>query len=179
MKLRDLGLLAVLLIAGCETTAPVPPPPAPPPPPPRAQITIQTPYHSEEFTWSTAVGSARLHGTTVPSRSCAGNSVVLTPDTPYSRERIHALYGSIEFASVPVEAVRARVIANDNADMKRFLRIGKCDPSGAFDFSNLPAGNFFAIAEVSDPAGPRVVMRHVMIHSGLLMVVPLTSPPAP
>jgi hypothetical protein len=175
VKLRVLGLLSVLLVAGCETMAPVPPPPAPPPPPPRAQITIQTPYHAEEFAWSTAVGTARLRGTTAPGRSCAGNAVALTPDTAYSRERIRALYGSIEAASIPVEQVRSRIIANDSPDMRRFIRVARCDANGVFDYENLPAGGFFAIAEVSDPGGPRVVMRHVAIRSGLLLVLPLTA----
>ncbi len=177
MKLRVLGLLSVLLVAGCETMAP--PPPPPPPPSPRTQIQIQTPYRAEEFAWSTAIGSARIRGTTIPSRSCAGNAVALTPDTPYSRERIHALYGSIEAASQPVEAVRGRTIANDNPDMRRFIKVARCDANGAFGYDNLPAGAFFVIAEVSDPSGPRVVMRHVITRSNLVLALPLTAPPKP
>jgi len=40
----------------------------------------------------------------------------------------------------------------------------------------LPAGRFFVIAEVADPGGPRVVMRHVATHAGLLVILPLTTP---
>ena len=180
MKLRVLGSLAALTLAGCETYAPPPPPPPPPPPAaPRSEIVIQAPYRAADFGWSTAIGSARIRGTTTANRSCAGNSVVLTPDTPYSRERIRALYGSAEAASEPVERVRSRVIANDNPDMKRFVRSERCDATGAFVFNGLPAGGFFVIAEVSDPTGPRVVMRRVVTRAGQLVAVPLTAAPKP
>jgi hypothetical protein len=179
VKLRVLGLLAVLMAAGCETTAPLPPPPPPPPPVPQSQVIIQTPYHAEDFAWSTAIGSARIRVTTYGARSCAGNSVALTPDTPYARERIRALYGSYESANEPVERVRSRVIANDNPDMRRFVRAGRCDASGAFTFDGLPAGAFFVIAEVSDPGGPRVVMRRVVTAAGRLSIASLTSAPKP
>ena len=175
VKLRVLGLLAVLMAAGCETTAPPPPPPPPPPPIPRNDFVIQAPYRAEDFAWSMGIGSARIHVTTVPGRSCAGNSVALTPDTPYSRERIRALYGSSESASEPVEQVRSRVIANDNADMRRFVRASRCDANGAAAFDGLPAGAFFIIAEVSDPRGPRVVMRRVTTSAGRLVTAALTG----
>ena len=175
VKLRVLGLLAVLMAAGCETTAPPPPPPAPPPPVPRNDVVIKAPYRAEDFAWSTAIGSARIHVTTAPGRSCAGNSVALTPDTPYSRERIRVLYGSYESASEPVEQVRSQVIANDNPDMRRFVRAARCDAKGTAAFDGLPAGAFFLIAEVSDPGGPRVVMRRVTTSAGHLVIAALTG----
>jgi hypothetical protein len=174
VKLRLLGLLAALMAAGCETTQP-PPPPPPPPPIPRNTVVIQTPYRAADFAWSAAIGSARIRVTTAPGRSCAGNSVALTPDTPYSRERILALYGSFESASEPVERVRSRVIANDNIDMRRFVRASRCDANGSAAFEGLPAGGFFVIAEVSDPSGPRVVMRRVTTSAGRLVVAALTG----
>ena len=175
VKLRVLGLLCVLMAAGCETMAPPPPPPPPPPPLPRNDIVVRTPYRAEDFAWSTAIGSARIRVTTAPGRSCAGNSVALTPDTPYSRERIRALYGSSTAASEPVEEVRSRVIANDNPDMRRFVRASRCDAKGEAAFDGLPAGAFFLIAEVSDPSGPRVVMRRVVTSAGRLVMVALTG----
>ena len=179
MKLRILGLLSLWALAGCETYAPPPPPPLPPPPVPRSQIVIQTPYRAEDFAWSTAVGSGRIRGTTAPARSCAGRTVALTPDTPYSRERIRGLYGSAEAASEPVERVRSRVIGNDNSDMLRFVRTTRCDASGAFAFNGLPAGGFFVIVEVTDPTGPRVVMRRVVTRAGLVATEAMTSAPKP
>jgi hypothetical protein len=176
VKLRVFALLGVLMVAGCETVAPPPPPPPPPPVIARSEIVIQAPYRAEDFAWSLAIGSARIHITTATGRSCAGNSVALTPDTPYARERIRALYGAYEFANEPVERVRSRVIANDNPDMRRFVRAGRCDANGAFSFDGLPAGAFFVITEVSDPSGPRVVMRRVITSAGRLAVVPMTTP---
>lgn len=177
MKLQRLGVLAALMVAGCETYAPLPPPPPPPPQVPRSQIVIQTPYRAEDFAWSTAIGSGRIRGTTAPARSCAGRTVALTPDTPYSRERIRALYGSAEAASEPVERVRSRVIGNDSSDMLRFVRTTRCDAGGAFAFNGLPAGGFFVIVEVTDPTGPRVVMRRVATRAGLTAAVAMTSAP--
>lgn len=178
VKLRLVALLAIFAVSGCETAGP-PPPPPPPPTVPRDEIVIHAPYRAEDFAWSTAIGSARIHISTVAGRSCTGNSVALTPDTPYSRERIRALYGSAESASEPVERVRSRVIGNDNADMRRFVRAGRCDATGAFFFDGLPAGSFFVIAEVSDPRGPRVVMRRVTTAAGRLSNVALTAAAKP
>ena len=57
---------------------------------------------------------------------------------------------------------------------------GRCPhadmPLGEAAFDGLPAGAFFLIAEVSDPSGPRVVMRRVITSAGRLAVVALTVP---
>ena len=57
----------------------------------------------------------------------------------------------------------------------RFVRASRCDAKGEAAFDGLPAGAFFLIAEVSDPSGPRVVMRRVVTSAGRLVMVALTG----
>ena len=187
MNSRVLGFLPVMglvgvLAAGCADMPVGPqigPPPPPPPPPPveSSDIVIHTPFRAEDFAWSTAAGSARIHGVTAPTRSCAGRLVALTPDTPYSRERIRKLYGSAEAASAPSEIVRGKVIANDNPAMRPLVRSVRCDNTGSFTFANLPGGPFFLISEVADPGGLRVLMRHVDAVPGRTLQLNLSLPP--
>jgi hypothetical protein len=179
------GLASILALAGCAETPIGPPPPlAPsmPPPPPAAPpgIVITTPFAAADFAWSTAPGTAAIRGLTAPGQSCAGNAVALTPDTPYSRERIGKLYGNTEYAMIPTPLVRAKVIVNDNPAMRGYVRGARCDSNGMFTFDKLPAGSFFIIAEVGDPSGPKVVMRRVTTVAGRVLQAPLTgTAPAP
>jgi hypothetical protein len=174
-----LGLVATLTLAGCAETpggGPLPPPAAPPPPAAAQNgIFIATPFRAEDFAWSTMPGSAHIRGMSAPAQSCSGSAVALTPDTPYSRERIAKLYGSTEYAVVPTAVVRAKVIVNDNPAVRGFVRGARCDSTGNFAFDNLPAGSFFVIAEVGDPSGPKVVMRRVTTVAGRVLQVPLTG----
>lgn len=174
-----LGLISILTLAGCAETPlsePLAPPPPPPPPPvEQTGIIIQAPFRAEDFAWSTAPGTAQVHGMSAPSQSCAGNAVALTPDTAYSRERIGRLYGSVEYAVVPTQLVRAKVIANDNPAMRGYVRGARCDSAGNFVFDKLPGGSFFVIAEVGDATGPKVVMRRITAVAGRTLQVPLTA----
>jgi hypothetical protein len=178
-----LGLVAILALAGCAEMPvggpPAPPPLAPPPPAAQSGIFIQTPFRAEDFAWSTVPGTAHIRGVSAPDRSCAGAAVALTPDTPYSRERIGRLYGSTEYAVVPTNVVRAKVIANDNPAIRGYVRGARCDSTGSFAFDNVPAGSFFVIAEVGDPSGPKVVMRRITTVAGRVLQVPLTAGAAP
>jgi hypothetical protein len=178
---------AALLLAGCETTGEgfAPPPPAPPlpPPPPLAAapsgITIQTPFRADDFAWSVKPGTARIQGLTARGASCAGKAVALTPVAPYSSERIRALYGSLTYAVVPIEVVRAKTILNDNPAMRGYVRASRCDQNGTFVFDKLPAGPYYIIAEVDDPSGAKVIMRRVQAVAGRTLQAPLNGPAPP
>lgn len=182
------GALLLFAVAGCAETAlerpgPLPPPPPPPLPPQAAApsgIFIVTPFNAEEFAWSVRPGTARIQGLTAQGASCAGKAVALTPATPYSRERIRALYGSVEYAVVPSDVVRAKTIVNDNPAMRGYVRSARCDQSGTFVFDKLPAGPYFIIAEVDEPGGQKVIMRRVQAVAGRTLQAPLNGPtPAP
>jgi hypothetical protein len=105
--------------------------------------------------------------------------VALTPATPYSSERIHALYGSTDYAVVPMQAVRAKTIVNDNPAMRGYVRAARCDGTGAFVFDKLPAGPYFIIAEVDDASGQKVIMRRVTAVAGRTLQAPLNGPAPP
>lgn len=185
--LTAFSALALLAVTGCAETnleGPAAPVPPPPPPPPQAAapsgIIIATPFRAEDFGWSVRAGTARIQGLTAQGASCAGKAVALTPDAPYSRERIHALYGSTEYAVLPMATVRAKTIANDNPAMRGFVRAARCDAAGTFVFDKLAAGPYFIIAEVDDPSGQKVIMRHVVAVAGRTLQAPLNGPaPAP
>jgi hypothetical protein len=171
-------VLTGLVLVGCAdlpTGGPLPPPPPPPLAAAPGGIVITTPFHAEDFAWSTQPGTAHIRGLSEPGRSCAGNAVALTPDTTYSRERIIKLYGSGEYAVIPTPVVRAKTIANDSPAMRGYVRSTRCDSAGGFAFDDIPGGSFFVIAEVGDPQGPRVVMRRVTAVAGRVLQVPLTG----
>jgi hypothetical protein len=181
-----LGALSVITLAGCAATnLEGPPPPPPPPPPPEAAapagIFIVTPFKADDFAWSVKPGSARIQGLTDPRASCAGKTVALTPVTPYSRERIRALYGSTTYAIEPLEVVRGRNIVNDNPAMRGYVRAVRCEANGTFTFEKIPAGNYFIISEVTDPSGAKVIMRQVTAVASRTLQAPLNGglPPAP
>jgi hypothetical protein len=179
-----LAALLLFTVAGCaETTSegfrPLPPPPPPPPPPQAAAspgMVIATPFRADDFAWSVKPGTARIQGLTARGASCAGHNVALTPATPYSSERIHDLYGSADYAVVPIGQVRAKVFANDNPAMRGYVRSALCDQSGTFVFDKLAAGPYFIIAEVDEPAGAKVIMRRVVAVAGRTLQAPLNGP---
>ena len=179
-----LGALVLFALAGCETAGGLTPPPlgAPPPPPlpPQAAapvgIFIATPFKADDFAWSVKPGTARIQGLTAQGASCAGKAVALTPVAPYSRERIRALYGSVDYAVLPTEAVRGKTIVNDNPAMRGYVRAARCDQTGTFVFDKLPAGPYFIIAEVDDPTGTKVIMRRVDAVAGRTLQAPLNGP---
>ena len=121
-------------------------------------------------------GAARIQGLTAADASCAGKAVALTPSTPYSRERIRALYGSVDYAVLPMAAVRAKTIVNDNPAMRGYVRAARCDAKGTFVFDKLPAGPYFIITEVDDAAGAKVIMRRVQAVAGRTLQAPLNGP---
>ncbi len=96
------------------------------------------PSTPHDFGWSTRAGRNRSKAVspsaaTGKAFACTG-SVALTPDTPYTRARFNTLYGSTEQAAVPEAVVRARTVADPNADYRSFVRSETC-ADGRFRFS--------------------------------------------
>jgi hypothetical protein len=165
MKTRFCLLIgAGLLLAGCETGPAGPyggPLPPPPPQPPRS-----------EFAWSTAGGPNVVEGSAVWRRdhhvfTCAGQSVGLTPETPYTRRRMVELYGSDEQAIRSVAEVRARSSSGPSRDYRAYVRSTQCDGQGRFTFRDLPDGGWFVIVRGASRSGAaEVAMRHVRVEGG-------------
>jgi hypothetical protein len=176
---RTLGIvLALTALAACEEGAGMGPPMprpayAPPPPPPPAANTGG--FHDSDFAWSTAGGSGQIVGALSykgAAQRYTCQDVVLTPETPWSRERMRMLYLSTSASAVPVDDVRARTPAESN-NYAKYARRAECNAAGHFSFSGLPDGGWFVIT-VAAPVGggARVaVMRHVETHGDTVRVV--------
>ena len=168
MKPRLLAIGLCALLGACAELTP-PAPPAPPPPGPTAN------FHAREFAWSAERGSSGIRGAVDYYRdgrhySCAGGTAVLTPDAPYSRQRIEQLYGSSERAALPVEEVRSRQANRPSDAYSSFVRRATCDGQGKFSFQGLPAGGWFVIV-VAQPIGggqSMALMRRVDTREGVV-----------
>ena len=150
MKRTILAISLSVAVAGCETQQLEGPPPPGPPPPSAA------PFRARDFSWSAERGSASIHGQVAFSDgsarySCAGQPVILTPDAPFSRARMVALYGSDQRAALPVSVVRGRQANRPSDDYNAFVRRATCDPQQRFAFQGLPAGSWYVIV-VAQPA---------------------------
>lgn len=162
----SLGAVLSAALAACST---VPPPPPPPPSAPPA-------FRQADFAWSAQRGTASIHGSVEYGHgySCAGQPVVLNPDTPYSRARISQLYGSSERAALPVSEVRSRQANRPSDDYSAYVRRTTCDAQGKFAFQGLPAGAWYVIAVAQPPAGQGdaiAVMRRVDTRAGVARTI--------
>jgi hypothetical protein len=169
MNTRLLAISLCALVGACaEVPPPAPPPPLPPPGPSAS-------FHAHDFAWAAERGSAGIRGAVDYMRdgrhySCAGGTAVLTPDAPYSRQRIEQLYGSSERAALPVDEVRSRQANRPSDAYSAFVRRTTCDAQGRFVFQGLPAGSWFVIV-VAQPAGggqSMALMRRVDTHPGVV-----------
>jgi hypothetical protein len=130
-------------------------------------------FDARDFAWSTHTGRAAIDGRVDYRRdgqtfTCTG-SVILTPDTPYTRARFQTLYGSTDRAALPEAVVRARTAPDPNADYRTFVRSETCR-DGRFAFTDLPDGGWFIISPVSAGGDRVVLMRHVNTRSGRISV---------
>jgi hypothetical protein len=174
---RRFSLFAVLgaatLAAGCTPVlGPPPPGRAPPPPPPSGSAS----FSAADFAWSKRPGPNAINGRLTYRQgavrfTCAGFSVVLTPETAWSRRRMAALYGSTERAALPTDEVRGRTDTAPPGDAGPFVKRTVCDASDRFSFSGLPDGAWYAIT-IARPvgAGPdtptTALMRRVVTRGG-------------
>jgi len=139
-------------------------------PPPAEDAT----FRASDFAWSQAPGRNGLAGSlghAGPIRyTCAGATVVLTPETPWARRRMSVLYKSDQRAALPTEEVRSRQNQAPPGDSNPYLRRAVCDGADHFSFANLPDGAWYAVT-IAKPAGGAggpsfAVMRRVTTRGG-------------
>jgi hypothetical protein len=149
------------------------------PPPPGGPAASST-FRAEDFAWSTENGRGGISGQVTfrdgkTRFACAHATVILTPETPWTRHRMQVLYHSTESAAEPADEVRARTPSAPAGDYSAFVRRTTCDAANRFSFTGLPDGAWFAIT-IAKPAsgeGPGVaLMKRVVTQSG--RVTPLT-----
>ena len=166
MRLASALVATAAITAVLAACAPVPGPGAYVPAPPAA-------FSAADFGWSVRTGTAGIEGRVAFGRdgqsfACTG-SVALTPDTPYTRARVQTLYGSTDQAAVPEAVVRARTVADPNADYRSYVRSATCQ-DGRFRFDGLPDGGWFLITPVSAGGDRIVLMRHIGTRGGRVTV---------
>lgn len=135
------------------------------------------PFRAEDFAWSEGSGSNSVVGRIAyRDWTCAGGPVGLTPDTPYSRNRVARLYGSTEKAVLPVAEVRSRQVAEAGDDYSGFVRQTRCDEQGRYRFEGLPDGSWFLIGRARPAEGGEGValMRRITVRGGQAVAADLS-----
>ena len=169
-----LGLAAI--VSACAPSLGPPPPSAAPP------VSTNATFAATDFAWSQKPGGNIIAGRVAfragPVRySCAGASVVLTPETAWSRRRMAVLYGSAERAALPTDEVRARTSSAPAGDAGPFVKRTTCDEADQFAFGGLADGAWFVITvarPVGDPKGESMaLMRRVVVRGGRSFTVAL------
>lgn len=92
---------------------------------------------------NTIKGSAFLKTRGGDVKTCAGNQVHLVPVTPYSTERVQAIYGTTySGAKEIVEASRIKFSSDAPGYMEHRLET-MCNQHGDFVFNQVPDGEYF------------------------------------
>jgi hypothetical protein len=174
-KLRSMDrvrlLAALLLTASVAACAPE----LGPPPPggyPRA-MPGEPVFRPSEFAWSQAPGGNAIIGRLTYAHDgthygCQGASVILTPETPWSRRRMEVLYLSADRAALPADEVRARTPEAPPGDSSPYIKRAVCDADGRFSFAHLPAGAWYVItiAKPVGGGGNLAIMKRVVTRGG-------------
>jgi hypothetical protein len=172
MKPLVIVALVSLGVAACQETplgpeAPSPTPAYGPSPPAAA-------FDARDFAWSQGAGPSSIAGVLAYRRDgvryvCAGEDVLLIPETPWSRRRMVILYGSATAAALPASIVRARQPSAPTADFARFVRRTGCDTANHFVFQDLPNGSWFVVTIAKPQSGggePFALTRRVELQGG-------------
>jgi hypothetical protein len=175
---------ASVLLAGCESTMMGPAPTAGP-----VAAAAPSPlggparYRAEDFAWSEGAGRNSVVGKLAyaPGKTrytCVGASVILTPETPWTRERMLVLYRSDEHAAAPSDEVRARTPnATAGGDYSAWIRRTTCDATDRYSFAGVPNGAWYVITTAKPAGQPNgasvAVMRRVVASGGKVIVADL------
>ncbi len=149
------------------------------PPPPGRSAALPLPaadaaFRPTDFAWSQVAGRDSLAGSISHAGgvryTCAGQTVVLTPETPWAARRMSILYNSNDRAALPVDDVRSRQKMAPAGDSNPYLRRAICDASDHFTFANLPDGAWYVVTLVKPVTAPNAaslaMMRRVITRGG-------------
>jgi hypothetical protein len=144
------------------------------PPPPGGVGPGPSTFRAEDFAWSTEAGRGGISGHVAyrdgkTRYSCAHATVILTPETPWTRHRMQVLYRSTESAAESAEAVRARTPSAPSGDYSAYVRRTTCDTASHFAFTGLPDGAWYAITIAKPVSGEGegvALMKRVTTHAG-------------
>lgn len=173
--LASIGLTSIGLAACAPTLGP------PPPGYPVAAEPGEPAFRAHDFAWSQEPGANTIAGRVTYKRgqvrySCTGASVILTPETTWSKRRMEVLYLSSERAALPTDEVRARTNDAPPGDSSPFIKRTTCDASDRFSFSHLPDGAWYVITLAKPLKGggqSLALMRRVTTRGGKTVSVAL------
>ena len=150
-------------------------------PPPPGRMAAMPPasaddaaFRAGDFAWSMQSGKNTLSGALSHAGAvrytCAGATVVMTPETPWSRRRMSILYKSDQRAALPTDDVRSRQNQAPPGDSNPYVKRTTCDAADHFSFTGLPDGAWY-IVTLAKPAGaanapPLAIMRRVTTRGG-------------
>jgi len=176
--IRGLAAACLLTLAACAPTLgpppPVPPPPMPPGPPPRPPADPAA-YRAADHIWSLSPGPNRIDGrftyrARAAAYTCAGSTVVIMPESPFTIRRMQTIYGSADRAVTPSAEARRRTTSAPPADFNRFVKTSTCDQGNRFSIAGLPDGAWFVITVAKPIAGAQgeelAFMRRVVARGG-------------
>jgi hypothetical protein len=177
--MSKLSLITAAALSGLTLTACAPTMGGPPP----GRATAGPPvFRAADFGWAQAPGRngvvGRLAYRQGPTRfSCSGAGVVMTPETPWSRARMAALYGSTERSMVAADEVRARTPRAPAGDAGPFVKRTTCDASDRFSFTGLADGAWYVITTARPVGQPQAesvaIMRRVVTRGGRTITLEL------
>lgn len=165
-------------LAACAPTLGPPPPGYPPTVEPG---TGEPAFRAHDFAWSQQAGANAIVGRLAYQKgqaryTCSGATVILTPETTWSRRRMEVLYLSSERAALPADEVRARTPQAPPGDSSPFIKRATCDAGDRFSFAHLPDGAWYVIT-IAKPlragAPTLALMRRVTTRGGHTVTVAL------
>lgn len=170
------ALALAALATGCAPSLGPPPPNAPPP-----RVLGSATFSAGDFAWSQRPGANIIAGKVAFRQgavryTCAGASVVLTPETPWSTRRMAALYGSAEHSALPADEVRARTPSAPAGDAGPYVKRTTCDDAEQFAFGGLADGSWYVITvvrPVGGTGGTMALMKRVTVRGGRTVPVVL------
>jgi hypothetical protein len=132
-------------------------------------------FSADAFAWSKRAGANTIAGSVAyrqgPQRyTCAGSTVVLTPETNWSRVRMSVLYGSTDRAALPTDEVRARTPKRPPGDVRAVRQADDLRRHRPVQPVGLPDGGWYVITiakPMGQPQGASIaLMRRVVTRGG-------------
>jgi hypothetical protein len=114
-------------------------------------VKLESTFSLDEVKFVTQPGDATVSGKAFLKladgsyKDCAGLNIELLPVAAYSRERIGRTYGNTEQGQILLEQNPPK-FTPDVPEYHDMLLKGTCDARGRFEFTRVPAGDYFVMA---------------------------------
>lgn len=136
--------LSLLVIAFCITGCVQPQAPI--------TVTLNSTFNEEEAKNLLKDGTNTIQGNAFMRQSgggvvtCAGNNVILFPETDYAKERMNVMYGNNELG---FNSYYRQIKFEPNYEVfAKVTKITKCNSQGNFKFEKIADGTFYVVTSV-------------------------------